>query len=273
MTPRTTAYRYAGEQAILIFTLLGLALITAVTTTLTLCTGFLLILLGVGLAYFSTRSHHHALLHGAQAVTPRSAPALAGLADECAQRLQPGPYELFVAADPRLNAYTFGLADPRVVVLYSGLFQEMSSGEIRFILGHEMGHISLGHTWLNSLVGGMAGLPATLLSSLLANAAFLWWNRACEYSADRAGLLVCGKLDLALSALVKLHAGPGGVRHPEDLQRALNSLQTEESDLGSSLGEVFATHPLMLRRIQALRQYAASSDYRRIQAELGPIPA
>jgi hypothetical protein len=37
--------------------------------------------------------------------------------------------------------------------------------------------------------------------------AFLWWNRACEYSADRAGLLACGRLHKAISALVKLAEG------------------------------------------------------------------
>ena len=56
---------------------------------------------------------------------------------------------------------------------------------------------------LNWLVGGMAGIPSPFMASALLAMAFLWWNRACEFSADRAGLLACGK------------AGPGHLRASE----------------------------------------------------------
>ena len=86
----------------------------------------------------------------------------------------------------------------------------MDADELRFIIGHEMGHVALGHTWLNSLVGGMAGIPSSSTSSAILTLAFLSWNRTCELSADRAGLLACGSLDKAVSSLIKLVAGPEG---------------------------------------------------------------
>jgi Zn-dependent protease with chaperone function len=149
----------------------------------------------------------------------------------------------------------------------------MDADEIRFILGHELGHICLGHTWLNSIIGGMAGLPSSFLGTTLLRWIFLWWNRACEFSADRAGLLACGRLDKALSALIQLAAGPGGIRNPADLERALNVIKGEGDDPINALGEIVATHPMIIRRMNRLRNYAASSQYRRLFGSCrGDIP-
>jgi Zn-dependent protease with chaperone function len=152
-------------------------------------------------------------------------------------------------------------------VLYSALFQVMDADEILFILGHELGHVALGHTWLNSLVGGMAGIPASFSVAVILNAAFLWWNRACEYSADRAGLLACGKPEKAISALVKLGAGSLG-RGRYNLEEVYRRLDAEDDQLSGGLNEILATHPLLIHRIQELRKFVASDPYRRLKARL-----
>ena len=97
--------------------------------------------------------------------------------------------------------------------------------------------------------------------------AFLWWNRACEYSADRAGLLTCGKPHKAISALVKLAAGPE-TRTQADLERALLHIETEDDYAWSNLSEALATHPMTVRRVEELRRYAASPEYRHLQSLL-----
>jgi Zn-dependent protease with chaperone function len=151
------------------------------------------------------------------------------------------------------------------VVLYSALVQVMDADEIRFILGHELGHVRLGHTWLNSLIGGMAGIPSTLFINTLLALVFRGWNRTCEYSADRAGLLACGSLDKAVSAMVKL-VTPDRDLTSHELENALQRLDREDDDPLNLLGEIFSTHPLLIKRIARLRQYAATPAYRRLQA-------
>jgi hypothetical protein len=120
---RAAAYRYSGEQGILLRTLLGVITVIAVTSTVTACTGFLVIVLVVGMTYFSNRSHYQAL-----------------------------------------------------------------------------------------------------------------------------------------------------VRSPQDLRHALQSLPREDDTLAGNLAEVFATHPRRLPRIQALREYAATPDYRRLQTKMDGSP-
>jgi Zn-dependent protease with chaperone function len=246
-------------------TLLLVFLVIALTATATVCLSAVFVLAGVVLSYVMSRAHLRTLLEHAQQVTRRVTPDLAALVTESTARLQAKAVQVFVAPNDTLNAYTFGLASPKVVVLHSALFQVMDGDELRFILGHELGHVRLGHTWLNSLVGGMAGIPSPFWGSAVLGMAFLWWNRACEYSADRAGLLACGKPHKAISALVKLVAGTDA-RTQADLMRAYQHIQAEDDTFLGDLSEALATHPMTVRRIDELRRYADSAEYHRLQA-------
>jgi Zn-dependent protease with chaperone function len=261
---KTTAYRNTHEHMILALTVALVGLVIILTVTATACLSGVFILGFALLSYILGRSHHQALVRNAQRITTRSAPELAGLVEIGAGRLKPGDVEVYVAHSRALNAYTFGLTSPKVVVLYSGLLKVMDADELLFILGHEMGHVALGHTWLNSLVGGMAGVPASWSAGALLSMAFLWWNRACEISADRAGLLACQKPEKAVTALIKLGAGPRALTRA-GMEQAYHRIDAEDDTVMGGISEAFASHPMMIRRIEALRQYARSAQYRRLR--------
>jgi Zn-dependent protease with chaperone function len=264
---RTTAYRYPHEHLILIFTLLLVLVVIALTATATVCASLGFIIIFVALSYNVSLSRHNALIREARPITPQRMPDVAQVMQRGVARLQPGSVEGYIVSSQELNAYTFGLSTPKTVVLYAALFQVMDEDEILFILGHELGHVALGHTWLNSLVGGMAGIPASFSAAVVLNIALLWWNRACEYSADRAGLLACGRPEKASSALVKLGAG-GRAPGRYNLEEVYRRLEAEDDQLAGDLNEILATHPLLIHRIQELRKFAASDQYRRLKARL-----
>jgi Zn-dependent protease with chaperone function len=260
------SYRYPNERLILALTITLVLVVIAVTATATLCGSAVFVALMLAFAYALNSAHHDALVRRAQAVTPQSLPHLAQLVRECAARLRPGKTQAYIAPGRILNAYTFGLTEPRNVVIYAGMLEVMDEGELKFVVGHELGHVALGHTWLNSLVGGMAGVPSPYGAAILLYFAFRWWNRACEYSADRAGLLACGQPDKAISALVKLTGR--AAQSPEGMRQMLLRLETQDDDLRNVLGEALSTHPMIVRRIHALRSYAASAEYRALQTRL-----
>jgi Zn-dependent protease with chaperone function len=260
---RTTVYRYPSESGILFLTVVLVLGVIAFTAAATLCLSVLFVLVIVVISYFSSRSSHRSLLQHAYKVDASRAPQLDILVRQCQARLQPGALDVFVLPSPSLNAYTFGLSDPKVLVLYSSLFTVMDDSEMCFILGHEMGHASLGHTRINSLVGGMAGIPAPLGAAVLLNAAFLWWNRACEYSADRAGLLACGSINKAVSALIKLSIP--GAHSQAEMTQALRMLDAEDDNVVNLLSESLSTHPMIIKRINELRKYAATRNYQQLQ--------
>lgn len=258
----TDAYRYPNERLILVITLLLVLGVIAFTAAATFCGSLLFVALMLGSSYWASTSKHKELIGRAQSVTEQNLPALAAIAAAAITRLQPGPVQTFVVPAQVLNAYTFGLSSPKVVVLYSGLLQVLDADEIKFVIGHELGHVRLGHTWLNSVVGGMAGIPSPFGAAIILYFAFRWWNRACEYSADRAGLLACGNLNNAISALVKIETGGRYTR--ADHEKTLQPLSSEDA-LVEDFGDLFSTHPGIKRRVEQLRQYAAAPDYQRLQ--------
>jgi Zn-dependent protease with chaperone function len=265
-----TRYRYPSEIPILTLTMAVVGGVFLLSAGLTVCLAPLLLGVVVLIAYLANKSHTRALIQQAVPVSAESTPALAQVTRFCLARLKPGRVQVFLVRNRALNAYTFGLEEPYNIVLFSPLLQVMDADELRFIVGHEMGHVALGHTWLNSLLGGMAGVPTNLGLAVILVAAFRWWNRACEYSADRAGLLACGSLQKATSALVHLVAGH--THTPADLERALRSIEAEDDSFANVFAETFSTHPMLVRRIEELRRWAATSEYRALQARVNQIP-
>jgi Zn-dependent protease with chaperone function len=263
-TYRTTDYRYPHEILVLWLTIFLVVIVITFTVTATVCVSGIFILVVLILSYTSMQSQHQMLLQKATLATDEAAPGLGKIISESKKRLQVEPVDIFIAPHRSLNAYTFGLSSPKAIVLHSALFRVMDAEEIQFILGHEMGHVALGHTWLNSLIGGMAGIPAPYAASYLLALIFRWWNRSCEFSADRAGLLACNQPAKAVRALVKLEAGSVAISQ-EALERILEKIQTEDDHPLSSLLELTATHPMIIKRIEQIRKYTVSPEYRRIQ--------
>jgi Zn-dependent protease with chaperone function len=95
--------------------------------------------------------------------------------------------------------------------------------------------------------------------------AFRWWNRACEYSADRAGVLACGKPDKAISALIKLEAGSVSLTGA-GMRAALQHIETEDDDMMHNLEELIASHPMIAKRIDEIRNYSKTQAYVRLRS-------
>jgi Zn-dependent protease with chaperone function len=263
---RSTAYRYPNEVLILVVTVILVLTVIIIAATATFCVAGIFIIIMLVMALITNRSHNQSLMQQAYQVRADNLPELHNVAAIAHKRLQPGPVELYLVRSKTLNAYTFGLGDPKVIVLYDPLLKIMDGDEMAFIIGHEMGHVALSHTWLNTLLGGMSGVPAPFGAAVILYTAFRSWNRNCEFSADRAGLLACGNLSKAISALVKLVAP--NMRTQADFERALTMIDAQDDNVLNQFGELFQSHPMVIRRINQLREYAATSEYKNLQASM-----
>jgi Zn-dependent protease with chaperone function len=262
-----TSYRYPNETLVFWGTVLLVIAVIVFTSAATICISGLFILGMFVLAYFINRSHHQSLMESALLVNPKNAPQVAQLVTVCRDRLKPGPFDCYIARSNELNAYTFGMEDPKTLVVYSSLLQIMDEDELSFVIGHEMGHIQLGHTWLNTILGGMAGIPASYGAAALLTLVFKSWNRMCEYSADRAGLLVCGRPEKAVSALLKLVSGERHINQNE-MNRLLQVVDQQDDSILGQMDELLSDHPMIIKRIQQIRAYAKTDDYASLSQQI-----
>jgi Zn-dependent protease with chaperone function len=154
------------------------------------------------------------LLGNAVQVSPQQFPRLDGLlADACRILDQERSPELFVQQTPIANAMTIGMDRP-VIVLTTGLVELLDEEELRFVIGHELGHAFSGHAvyrtmllWLLNLTGAASALPGGVLGLQALITALLEWFRKAEISCDRAGLLVSQDVEAAVRTHMKLAGG------------------------------------------------------------------
>lgn len=115
------------------------------------------------------------------------------------EKLGIGVPELYTTLDAAPNAWTFGDAEPYIVIT-SGMLETVPDELIPTVLAHECGHIVCGHT-LYTMMGkliltGMDSASAftsvgQALSSSL-QVAFAYWMRCSELSADRVSTFCDG---------------------------------------------------------------------------------
>ena len=121
--------------------------------------------------------------------------------------------EMYVAADPALSAATVGMDRP-VIVLSSGLVHHLDDDELRFVIGHELGHAVSGHAVYRTLLMRLLGLggllyavPGGAIGIRMVTVGLLEWSRKAELSADRAGLLATQDPTAALRTHMKIASG------------------------------------------------------------------
>ncbi|MCX7683384.1 MAG: M48 family metallopeptidase [Anaerolineae bacterium] len=258
-------YRYPTEHRTLAITVAVMVVALLITTSATLGAMLMFLLLGFGLNYLVIRTKVEGLKRSAVRIGPTQFPEIKAIVDECVNRIGvPIDTEVYISQSPVLNAFAVGVGRPYAIVLHSALVQALDEDELRYVIGHEMGHIKFGHTGLLTLVGQLgsqtSGIP--LVGDLI-RYGFLFWMRATEFTADRAGLVACGRLEKAIATQLKLGVGPELASRIDLRELARQARESQGSPLGA-LGEMESTHPMMTTRIQKIVEFAFSDIFRRV---------
>ncbi len=184
--------------------------------------------------------------------------------------------ELFITQDPRVNAMALGTDKPFIVIT-TGMVDLMDPEEIRFVIGHELGHVLSGHSVYRTMLFYLVGLAARLALvpfAWIGLKAVIWgleeWFRKSELSSDRAGLLAGQDVPAARRSLMKLAGGPqlAELSHDAFLEQAreYDAVPDVREGLLKLLQLIGTTHPFAVVRFAEIDRWASEGEYRDILA-------
>ncbi|WP_328443039.1 M48 family metallopeptidase [Amycolatopsis sp. NBC_00438] len=227
--------------------------------------------------FYNERGERLMALASSIRVGPKQYPELEKLRHECAETLDlPAVPNVFVYQDPRVQASAVGMDEP-FIRLSTGLVDLMSHDALRFVLGHEMGHVLSGHTVYRTIMVRLISLqlslswtPVSALGIRAIIAALREWYRKAELSCDRAGLLCSQDPTAALRAQIQVAGGidPARIDIPSFLRQATEYESVDDiRDSFLKLRYVETeSHPFAVVRAAQLQKWAASAEYRAILA-------
>jgi Zn-dependent protease with chaperone function len=223
----------------------------------------------------SERAFRLSFLAGTVKVSERQFPHIYALVRDGSYILDlPDVPECFIMQTPEVNAMAVGRDRPFLVIT-TGLVNLHDEEELRFVVGHELGHVLSGHAVYRTMLVILLNLVNRLSwmsVGVIGLRAIIWgleeWFRKSELSCDRAGLLACQDVDAARRALMKLAGGP----HLSELNPDAFRDQAHEyeavPDLRDSILKVLqlqgTTHPHAVVRFAELDHWATNGDYDRI---------
>lgn len=155
----------------------------------------------------------------------------------------------FVVADPNMQAYCCSHQSQGeatfTIILSSGLVEKLTPEELRFVIGHEVGHFLCEHWRYPSQEAFET--PGEKLAALQL-------HRSAEISADRIGLLTADSIEAACSAMIKTAAGLGAPHLRPDISSMLSQFRELSGRQGHS-DSIWVTHPIIPLRIRALLRF------------------
>ena len=170
--------------------------------------------------------------------------------------------DYYVTGDSSINAFSIAAEDsehPHIVNVNSELFNLMDEDELKFVIGHELGHLINQDTALRRLIHFVYPPESTQIPITLQYKIHLHDNLA-ELVADRYGYIACGNLEACVTAFFKMASGL-------DLEKMQVSIDDLLSDNSKHLdyflkggGMSHYDHPVNPIRVQAINLFASARN-------------
>lgn len=201
------------------------------------------------------------LLSTSVRISQNMAPALSRIADECMEKLDVKiPLELYAYNSPNFNAACVKPEEGRLFIMFSSsLLDAFDEAELKFVMGHELGHYIYQHHDIpvGYVLGGKVQAGPGLALKLTS------WSRYAEISADRAGAYCCGDFNTVGKSLFKLASGVTSniVKFQlDEFLKQVEAMKIEDAAINNTTQpqDWFMTHPFSPLRVKALQLFYRS---------------
>ena len=167
------------------------------------------------------------------------------------------PVDFYITGDSSVNAFSVAAEDegePNIVNVNSALFDLMTEDELRFVIGHELGHLINKDTKLARLIQFVfppeAGIPVSLQYKIRLH------DQLAELVADRYGYMATDDLGVCVTAFFKLASGLDLVKMNVSLEALIADNNRRLEYFLKDKGISRATHPVNPVRVQALNLFS-----------------
>jgi heat shock protein HtpX len=293
--PRNTSFgKDTGLQVRMtfVFFLLGALYVALVVALLSSgVNGVTVAFIAGGLALFQLFGSDKLALRamGAREVTPQQAPELHAMIERlCLQADLPKPK--VAVADTRMpNAFALGRSPKSATVCATtGIMELLSPAELEGVMAHELTHVANRDVLVMTLAGFFATIaayivqfgflfgggggygddddnPSFIVLFLVSLGVYIIsfflmqaLSRYREFAADRGSALITGRPSALASALMKISSGMQRIPQ-QDLRASseLSAFYIFPPGVKGSISGLFATHPPMEKRIEALQRLEA----------------
>lgn len=172
------------------------------------------------------------------------------------------PVDFYVTGDSSLNAFSVAAEDegkPHIVNVNSSMFDLMSDAELRFVVGHELGHIINKDSSLKRLLYFVFP-PETTTPPITLQYKIRLHDQLAELVADRYGYLANGDLNACVTAFFKMASGLnlGKMDVSIDALLADNRKRLDYFLKGKGLSRY--DHPVNPIRVQAINLFATAKN-------------
>lgn len=167
--------------------------------------------------------------------------------------------DFYITSDAQLNAFAVSRNEenePHIINVNSSLLNLMSDDELRFIIGHEMGHLISKNADLLKLIYFIFP-PSTEVPGMLHHKIRLW-KQLSELTADRYGYTVCPDVAVCVSAFFKLASGVDLQRVDLNIDAFIADNERRLEYFKNDKGINIASHPINLIRIKAIQLFSRS---------------
>lgn len=172
------------------------------------------------------------------------------------------PVDFYITGDSTVNAFSLAAEDkdePHIVNVNSGLFDLMTQDELRFVIGHELGHLINKDTALSRLIHFVfppeSNVPVSLQYKIRLH------DQLAELVADRYGYMATGNLDVCVTAFFKMASGLDLAKMNVSIDALIEDNNRRLEYFLKDKGVSRASHPVNPIRVQALNLFAnAKSD-------------
>lgn len=190
-------------------------------------------------------------------ITPQTMPSLYNLFMEVKQELEyPEDVDFYIKGSSQVNASAYISETPElphIIIINSALFNLMDEQELKYILGHEFGHLFNKDSYLNRLYSFV--YPDDNAPEIL-KTRMLQYDQLAEYAADRYGYQACMDLGACVSASYKLTCGIDLKKMNVSIDSLIEQNHEKKDNLIRNRVLNLSDHPDIPLRIHALELYA-----------------